>query len=518
MLSSRFEAGSTASSTRSFGLVAVPPLARRISTSVIHMTAFQLPSLRTTGLVGAAMLATGSLGLAQNPNSGATSTAQELTSELFCTEIVDEGEEAFLVTAKATLGPPQTLKFNVCFVIDISTTMGQTDLVNPVGDANGDGQPNTRLDAAILGLEALSASLAGTPNIDFSLVAFAKDAAILDLGPGAGQQQWISDLSTDADGINGPDFSEVLRSLDTGALGVTNVAKFTSYDWDAGTDYTESLIRMNQAFATQPAGEINIAFFISDGLPNQPPAFDAPGGPLAQAIANGIVINAFGVGPDVATICDPGQPLDKIATGTGGNCFAVTDPGTLQAVLQQAGATDISKVELCVNGNLVATVLGPDPDMLQITNFDVFPFLQLGVNLLEAKAYAADGTVVTASKDVDKTACLLMVGLFPRHQSLGGTDYLYVDHLFWVNVTEAQVPTFTIPNLPSLVGMDVFMQVGMHNVHAFPTNAVQMSNGLRVRIGDQWSVFGGPSGIWAWVEGSVQPGGSFKARFDVLAM
>jgi hypothetical protein len=484
------------------------------------MTAFQLPNLRTSGLAAAALLATGSLGLAQNPNSGATTTAQELTTELFCTEVVDEGEEAFLVSVKGSLGPPVTLKFNVCLVIDISTTMGAQDLAAPVGDANGDGQVNTRLDAAIFGLEALITSLSGTPNIDFSLVAFAQDAAILDLSPAAGQQGWISDVNQDLD-LNGiADIRDVLRSLDTGGLGTTNVGKFTSYDWAPGTDYTEALTRMNEAFAqlVLEPGESNIAYFISDGLPNQPPPFDAVGGPLSIAVAAATTINSYGVGPDVATICDPGEPLDKIASQTGGTCNAIVDPSDLVDVLGQAGSTQITKVELCVNGNLVATQVGPDPMMLTLANTDIFPLLQLGNNLIEGKTTTADGTVVVASKNVDKTACILMVGLWPANHHLGSTDYIYVDRALMFNVTEAVTPTFTVPNIPSLIGMDIYMQVGMHNAHAFPTNAIQMSNAIKVTIGQGWSVYGGATGIWHWIDGSIQPGHSFTPRFDVLAM
>jgi hypothetical protein len=485
------------------------------------MTANQLPFFRSTGLAAAAILATGSLGLAQNPNSGATTTAQELTTELFCTEVVDEGEEAFLVSVKGSLGPPQTLKFNVCLVIDISTTMGASDLLGaPVGDANGDGQANTRLDAAIFGLEALITSLSGTPNIDFSLVAYAQDSAILDLSPAAGQQSWISNVNQDLDNNGVADIRDVLRSLDTGGLGTTNVGKFTSYDWAPGTDYTEALTRMNEAFAqlVLDPNETNIAYFISDGLPNQPPPFDAPGGPLAQAVLAGTTINTYGVGPDVANICSPGEPLDKIATQSGGTCNAIVDPSDLVDVLGQAGSTQITKVELCVNGNLVATQVGPDPMMLTLANTDIFALLQLGNNLIEGKTTTADGTVVVASKNVDKTACLLMVGLWPAQIHLGSTDYIYVDHAMMFNVTEAETPTFTVPNIPSLIGMEIYMQVGMHNAYAFPANEIQMSNAIKLTIGQGWSVYGGATGIWHWIDGSIQPGHSFKPRFDVLAM
>lgn len=497
------------------------------------MNSNNFPRLLTSGLAGAAFFATGSIGLAlggdNNPVTEPTSTAQDLTSTLNCEKVVvDEGEDQFFVSVDGKLGPSTETQFNVVIVIDISTTMGQSDLlVGSVGDLNNDGSSDERIDAAILGLQNLAGQIGGGSNVDVSLVAFAKDSAVLDLSPAPGQQVWLNDLTTDVD-LNGtPDFDEVVTSFDTGGLPVQNVGKFTTHNWEPGTDYTEALIRAQEALALQPAGETNIIYFISDGLPNQndiQPTFNQPGGITEQLAAQGVTINAIGIESMQFTgICDPGSPMLYIADETGGICLAVEDPNDISETIGNAGATDIEKIELCVNGNLVAAIAGPGIDdgeckMLSLPDTDIFGDMTLGPNLIEGKVYALDGTVVTSSKMVDKTTCLLFVGLQQDDKQLDGIDYLYVKPLLWLNVTETDTPSMTIPNIPALAGMELFMQVGMHNGHAFPNNPVQMSNGVRIVIGDQWSVYGSATGIWQWIEGGIGLGDTFQSKFDVLAM
>jgi|GEM_PF-2125473 len=497
------------------------------------MNSYTLPRLRTAGLAGAALLATGSVGLAlggdNNPATENTTTAQELTSTLNCEKVViDEGEDQFLVSVDGKLGPTSETQFNVVIVIDISTTMGQSDLlVGSIGDLNGDGSADERLDAAILGVQLLAGQIGAGSNVDVALVAFAKDSAIMDLGPAPGQQTWLNDLTTDADTSGVADFTEVVTSFDTGGLAVQNVGKFTTHNWEPGTDYTEALIRAQEALALQPAGETNIIYFISDGLPNQndiQPTFNQPGGVTEQLAAAGVVINSIGIESLQFTgICDPGSPLLYIADETGGTCLAVEDPNEIDETIGNAGTTDIDRIELCVNGNLIATVDGPGIDedeckVLSLPDTDIFGDMTLGPNLVEGKVYALDGTVATASKVVDKTACLLLVGLTPTNSQVDGIDFRYVNPLMWFNVTEDEVPTFTIPNVPALAGTQIYMQVGMHNGPMFPNNPIQMSNGVRVVIGDQWNVYGSATGIWHWVDGGINPGESFLPKFDVLAM
>ncbi|MCA9299292.1 MAG: VWA domain-containing protein, partial [Phycisphaerales bacterium] len=330
------------------------------------MTSTNFPLVLRSGLAGVAFLGISSLAHAQNPNS-CPAGLQTLTTEIIAPDFCDEDEMTCLVTACANMNVPPGKAYNICFVIDDSTTMGGTDVdIAVVNDQNNDGKIQ-RIDAAIQGFLALSQAIQNlnpAPPIQISMVAFAKDAAILDLGPAPGQQTWIQSLTQDADTNGIADFEEVLRSLATGGLGQQNVGKFTTHDWAPGTDYTEALNLMNQAFTTAPAFPpqytvCNIGLFISDGLPNQTditPKYNDAGGAVDQAAALGTIISAFGVGPDVATLCDPGQPLHFISDTTGGDCQAKDDPTELTTALANGTlAQQIDKLELFVNNVLVAT-------------------------------------------------------------------------------------------------------------------------------------------------------------------
>jgi hypothetical protein len=197
-----------------------------------------------------------------------------------------------------------------------------------------------------------------------------------------------------------------------------------------------------------------------------------------------------------------------------GVCASLSAPSFL-------GGAQITSLTLAVNGDLVAFVATPQPTVLCVDPLEILQSLDLfGTNILEATATASDGTTVTAVKEVVKTACLLFVGLAPLDVPVvpGAADRWFVSPLMAFHVTEATVPTFAVPNVPSLAGLDVYFQVGMHNTHVFPTDAVQMSNGLRVTIGGPSQSFGTATGLAAWTSGSTAPGGTFEVRFDVLGV
>ena len=151
---------------------------------------------------------------------------------------------------------------------------------------------------------------------------------------------------------------------------------------------------MNASFATQPAGDINTGFFLSDG---DPTAFTTgPGSPLQNAIDAGTKILTFGIGGGAAGSCAPGEALRIIADSTGGSCTEVADPSTLSTVLP-AQLTNIETLELEVNGTLIATATGPQPVSLAIPSTAITSALVVGINTIEATATAEDDTVVTAS-------------------------------------------------------------------------------------------------------------------------
>ena len=204
---------------------------------------------------------------------------------------------------------------------------------------------------------------------------------------------------------------EVFRSLETNwsSTGSTDagVGLFT-FDITTGfaqaTRYDNALTEMNNLFALQPPGELNIAYFISDGTPSPSSSFTTgPGSPLDNAIAAGTIVNTYSIGSQAAGECNPGQPLRVIADATLGQCTEVLDPSQLQVVLPATAATQLQQLEVLVNGTSIATQVGPVPSTLNITGADAFPQIVAGANTIEAVGTAVDGTMVTASISVTGT-------------------------------------------------------------------------------------------------------------------
>ena len=361
---------------------------------------WRLGALLSAGALIAVVVGTAS---AANPASATTTTNQTLTAEVTLSTTNNPVwlGTAVNASAEATLGEGDTA--NVVYVVDVSGSM-ENPAFNPfqpaVGDCDGDGLVGTALDAACVGLIALNDSLGSAVNANVGLVAFGSGGKTADMGPAAGAQTFTSPPDTDANTNTVPDANEVIHSLTTefggpGALG--GIGLFTP-DITAGfpgsTNYDAALTNMNASFATQPATDINTGFFISDGLPNT--FTTGAGSPLQAAIDAGTRILTFGIGGGAVNACDPGAPLRTIADATGGTCTEVADPSTLSTVLP-AQLTNIEKLELKVNGTLVATATGPQPVSLALSNVAITSALVAGINTIEATATAEDGTVVTAS-------------------------------------------------------------------------------------------------------------------------
>lgn len=470
--------------------------------------------LRTiSSAAGLCALLPAPLVLAQNPASQITTSGQQLQVEITCDDVLDEGSTSFTVDACANLSAAQDVEINILFVVDLSGSMGEPD-ANGVGDANDDGTPGTRVDAAVEGLINLAESFGSNSNVDLGIIGFGQNALRADLRPLPGPQFWLSPPD-----LGDPNhFETVLRSMDSGGPG-PEIAQFTPLELGQLTNYAAALQRASQAFATQPPGETNIVFFISDGEPTTGGPFQ---GALQQLVnTHGAIVNTFGVGAFAADLCDPGQELDVIASVSGGTCNAVSDPSDLTTVLPQATSTRIEQLLVSVNGDLVLVADGPEDAELCLDDVEVLQSLDLfGINFVEATAIAEDGTQVTATKEVVKTMCQLFVGFQATNILLdpNDVDRSYVVPFMWFDVTEDSVPTFDVPPIPQLAGLDVYFQVGMHNMAAFPDNPVQMSNGVKVTIGGDAVIYGAATGIWSWLEGGVAPGESFEVRFDVLAM
>jgi hypothetical protein len=367
----------------------------------------------------------GGSALAANPASDTTTTNQSLNVDL---TVNAPGNPVWLGTpvtadAKATLGAGEFA--NIAFVVDISGSMENSGF-NPfqpaVGDCDGDGIVGTTLDSACVGLISLNSSFGSASNVNVSLVAFADGAKTADMNPAAGLQTFTTPPDADNNSNTINDVEEVVRSLTTefGAPASAGIGLFTA-DVSAGfafaTNYNAALTNMNAAFASQPAGGTDIAFFLSDGTPDV--FTTGAGSPLQDAVNAGTVIHTYAMGSIAPGSCAAGQPLFVIADETGGTCTEVNDPSTLNTVLPVA-LTNIVSLEIAVNGSSVCNVVGSEPVSMALAGCNITGDLAVGMNLIEATATAADGTVVTA----DQTLGVIDLDLTPAtdQNDLGAGD------------------------------------------------------------------------------------------------
>lgn len=354
------------------------------------------------GLLGAAALFTGIVSAA-NPANTTTTTNQTFSVGVTTNPVADPVWLGTTVKADATATLGKGGFANIVYVTDISGSMENSGF-NPfnaaVGNCDGDGTIGSAMDASCFGLIALNNSLGSATNVNVGLVAFGNGAKTADVSPAAGLQTFTTPPNQGNPPPN--DMEEVIRSLSTefGGTSSAGIGQFTS-DITAGfagaTNYDAALTNMNAAFASQPPGGENIAFFLSDGTPTT--FTTGVGSPLQTAITAGIKFHTFAVGPIAVGACAVGQPLRVIADSTsGGTCTEVSDPSTLSTVLPVA-LTNIKSLELKVNGITVCSDLGPsEPVSMSVLNCDITSSLVVGMNTIEAVATAEDNTTVTAEK------------------------------------------------------------------------------------------------------------------------
>ncbi|MGD9919280.1 MAG: beta strand repeat-containing protein [Paenirhodobacter sp.] len=284
--------------------------------------------------------------------------------------------------------------FNLAFVLDVSGSMGDAFAGADVGDLNGDGIANTKLDATIAAFQQLVESIqdAGIgDDVRIAVIPFSDSAIITTVG---------SALS-DNDGNGVPDVIDAALQLQD--LG--------------GTYYNTGLQQAIDFFNSSPAGT-NQVFFISDGAPSSD-NYDSllatlrdPNGINATIRALGI--NATGSYYDVLDELDDGALNDS--------ALNVLSPEDLTAGLlnSQVSTDDIEQLEIWLNGTLIATLT---PDQLTETPFGLqysvtVPGLDnTGTNVIETRLVLndADGTVISNTQTVT-------VGALASNDSLEGGD------------------------------------------------------------------------------------------------
>lgn len=394
-----------------------------------------------TFVVFAASLTLMATALAANPAMDTTTTNQDLIVEIMLDPAPGETHwlgEPLDASAWATLGEGDFA--NIQYVLDVSGSMENAGFnpfqnINPPGgigaedDCNGDGTQGSALDSACFGLIALNSSLGSAVNVDVGMVVFGDGAKTADMDPAGGAQAFTSPPDADNDAAGGPDVHQVIASADTtfGGSGSAGLGLFTA-DFTNGfafaTNYDAALSAMNAAFAAEPPGEINRAFFLSDGSAT---TFTTGGGsPLDDAVNAGTVVNTFGIGSIAPGSCNVGQDLRTIADSTGGTCTEVADPSTLSTVLP-AALTNIASLDLEVNGTQVASTAGSEPVSLHLEDIDISGDVVPGLNTVEATGVAEDGTSVTADVEIE----VVDMTLEPANE----INELGADNEHWVTAT-----------------------------------------------------------------------------------
>jgi Ca2+-binding RTX toxin-like protein len=232
-----------------------------------------------------------------------------------------------------TTGTLAAQQFNLAFVMDASGSMGDAFTGASVGDVNGDGQPNDKIDAAIASFEALVGSLVAAGlggQVRIALIPFGSTASLRIVGTA------LSD--TDGNGV--ADVIDAARALRDGG----------------GTDYNAGLTTARNFFTSSPQAN-NYLFFLSDGQPNSQ-NYATVLAELRAATGIDATIRAVGIeagGPGSAYY----DTLDRLDNGaTDGSAISVADPDQLTAGLvnSQFDRALLDRLEVWRNGTLVATL------------------------------------------------------------------------------------------------------------------------------------------------------------------
>ncbi len=284
------------------------------------------------------------------PSTGQT-LAASLTSEVATTDDVIEIEG--FINLGGIAQPP----FNVAFVIDTSGSM-LSDFGGDVGDLNGDGRFNTRLDGAIAAFEALNQSIIedGLQDVvDIKIIT-------------------IDTVSSTSEVLDpGEDVDDALEALQLGGI----------------TNYADALDQAGLFFDAQ-AGGTNIVYFASDGNPNTGGSYEDELTRLTDV--HEARIDAIGIGTAVTeTVLD--------AIDSDGEAQITTTPEELEADLGAApiAPADLASVEILLDGDVVQTI---DVADLTVTPFGLrFAFSLTGIDITDGVANQVSVRVVGSDGD-----------------------------------------------------------------------------------------------------------------------
>lgn len=279
---------------------------------------------------------------------------------------------------------------DVVYVLDVSGSADFGFVGSPIGDFNGDGLENTRLDAEIAAFIALNQQLNSQglgDRAQVAIVVYSGFAANADMDLGANGLQITTTLGADSNSDGTTDVEEILRSIRSGAFGVGN---FT------GTNPEIALQKVEETFASigTQTGNGNV-IFLTDGEQNR-------GGSIVDEVerlkAQGFNLSAFGVGNDaslsvIQTIDPDGTKFTSIDDildafgGIGEGSRSVLEPGLAGVSIY----LDINNNGILDPGEPVQITAQDDPSTLDIDETGQYEFNNLAPGTYIVREIIPDG-------------------------------------------------------------------------------------------------------------------------------
>ena len=337
----------------------------------------RLPAIASLALAGALAAAPAATADTSNDNlPGGTSITAGISAPADGALIASPpGDVSLSGTASIGQGVP-VADTTLIYVVDRS---GSTANPNGCGgNQNGDSAANTVLDCEIAAGRALNqqAIAAGTVG-QVGAVFFDSNAQIQDAG-GAGGFQSLVAPATDTDSDAVPDIEERLRTATLAG----------------GTDF-EAAVRQTCALVQQSTNPNNIAVFLSDGFAGEGgnALDDLPCSPQDATFHT----FAVGSGSSCANTGGGRGSLAQIAAATGGTCTNVTNVANLPDVVPGIIGSQLTKLELTVDGGAPQDISGsatpalPQAGPVSVSYSTTVPGLAPGHHTLCVTAHGSDG-------------------------------------------------------------------------------------------------------------------------------
>jgi hypothetical protein len=278
-------------------------------------------------------------------------------------------------TASVGQGVP-VANTTLVYVVDRS---GSTQSLNGCGgNQNGDGLANSVLDCEIAAGRALNQQAIAAGTVDeVGAVFFDTGAQIQDVSPSPGAQR-LTNPATDTDSDTTPDIEETLRTATVGA----------NTNFEAAVQQACGLVQSS----TNPN---NIVVFLSDGVATTGANAldDLPCRPKTATF------QTFAVGSG-SSCTDTGAgrgSLAQIAAATGGTCTNVTNVANLPGVVPGIIASQLTKLELTIDGGAAQDITAtaspslPQTGPASVSYSTTVPGLAPGIHTLCVTATGSDG-------------------------------------------------------------------------------------------------------------------------------